>query len=103
MSKTLVAILLASSIIGIPNVLTKLIRCSNEEVLDHSLLDEVDTPMAADGQNDDIALEDYLDDASEAFEAPWLQPMARLNVDAEMETSEPGVLLPPDCYRSHLD
>ena len=53
----LVENLLALSNVRKPTVLTKLIHCNNEEVLDHSLLDEDDALMTADEQNDEIPLE----------------------------------------------
>ena len=59
---------LVSNITNIRTSLTQYIFCSNEEILDHSLLDEEDNPIIADRQNDDISLEDYLDDANNAFE-----------------------------------
>ena len=69
MSKLLIGSLLESNIIYIPTKLTQYILCSKEENLDPSLLDEEDTPMTTDGLNEDIHLEDYLDDANDAFES----------------------------------
>ena len=100
-SKLLMRSLQKSKFTYMPTILTKYIHCSNEENLDPSLLDKEDTPMAADGMNEDIPLEDYLDDANDAFEAqsgegdmalaPILEPMAGLNVDAEMDAQHsPG-------------
>ena len=60
---------LASGNVHIPTVLTQLFLCSKEEFLDPSLLDEEDIPMSAGGLNEDIPLEDYLDDANDAFDA----------------------------------